>query len=232
MSLGATAITAIPYLSFAMTDIEITPSLFDYLLTDDIDDTKTIPKKQAENIMQFFKTHNLFNWNDSHNGCEARAEAICALLQAWNIPCYKAWVFSGYFLKRHIGGLKKNWNYHVATVLLAKEDDKIAHYIIDPATSPELQTLYDWAAGVTDYPHSYHFVKEAHWYIFSERKITKTNWNRRNRQNQKWMIQGLAGINGLSSKGKAALVFNKRSIKNTIASFEKLKKNMPSELGF
>ena len=214
-----------------MTDIIITPSLFDYQLTDDIDDTKTISKKQAENIMQFFKTTNLFNWYNSHNGCEARAEAICVLLEAWGIPCYKAWVFSGYFLKKHIGGLKKNWNYHVAPVLLVKEESKIVLYIIDPATSPELQILNDWAAGVTDYPHSYHFVKEAHWYIFSERKITSTNWNRRNRQNQKWMIQGLAGINGLSSRGKAALVFNKRSIKNTSASFDKLKKNMPTELG-
>ena len=213
-----------------MADIKIIPTLFDYQLTDDIDETNTISKKQAENIMQFFATHKLFNWNDSHNGCEARAEAICVLLQTWSIASYKGWVFSGYFLKKHVGGLKKNWNYHVATVLLVKNDDKIAYYIIDPATSPELQTLYDWAAGVTDYQHSYHFIKDAGWYIFSERKITKTNWNRRNRQNQKWMVQGLAGINGLSSQGKAALVFNKRGIKNAAAAFEKLKKTIPAEL--
>jgi hypothetical protein len=37
------------------------------------------------------------------------------------------------------------------------------------------------------------------------------------------MIQGLAGINGLSAKGKAALVFNKNKIKKTAAAFEKLK---------
>ena len=45
------------------------------------------------------------------------------------------------------------------------------------------------------------------------------------------MIQGLAGINGLSSRGKAALVFNKRRIKNTSPSFEKLKRNIATELG-
>jgi hypothetical protein len=115
--------------------------------------------------------------------------------------------------------------------LLVKEESRIGLYIIDPATSPELQTLNDWAAGVTEFPHSYHFIKDASFYIFSERKITSTNWNRRNRQNQKRMIQGLAGINGLSSRGKAALVFNKRRIKNTSPSFEKLKRNIATELG-
>ena len=93
--------------------------------------------------------------------------------------------------------------------------------------TPLLQKFYNWAANITDYAHSYQLIKEPHGYIFSHKKITAHNWNSRNRQNRKWMIQGLAGINELSAKGKAALVFNKCRIKNTILAFEKLKQQQP-----
>ncbi len=177
--------------------------------------------------MLFFAAHPLFNSTKSHNGCEARADAICVLLQHWGIPCYKAWVFSGNYLKKHVGGLKKNWKFHVAAMVQVLEDVNLIQYIIDPATSTALQTMYNWAAEVTDYPHSYHFIKEAQWYIFSDKKITQNNWNSRNRQNRKWMVQRLAGINGLDAKGKAALVFNKRRIQNTMTAFEKIKRTGP-----
>lgn len=203
--------------------MEIIPTLFEYNLSDDIDCNKTVSKENAEAIMLFFAASPLFNRANTHNGCEARADAICVLLQAWDIPVFKAWVFSGNYLKKHIGGLKKNWNFHVAPMLQVMENGNLILYIIDPATSAGLQTMQNWAAGITEYPHSYHLVKEPHWYIFSDKKITQKNWNSRNRQNRKWMIQGLAGINGLSNKGKAALVFNKRRIKNTAVAFEKIK---------
>ena len=219
-------------LSSALTTVmEIFPTLFEYSLSDDIDSSKIISKENAEAIMLFFAESPIFNRANTHNGCEARADAICVLLEAWNIPVYKAWVFSGNYLKKHIGGLKKNWNFHVAPMLQVVENGNLIHYIIDPATSPCLQTLLSWAAGVTEYAHSYHFVKEADWYIFSDKKITQKNWNSRNRQNRRWMIQGLAGINGLSNIGKAALVFNKRSIKNTAVAFEKIKNAGVSVIG-
>jgi len=37
-------------------------------------------------------------------------------------------------------------------------------------------------------------------------------------------MQGLAGINGLSSRGKATLAFNKKKVIKTKAAFMKLKK--------
>jgi Glutaminase len=203
--------------------MEIIPTLFEYRLSDITDSNKTVSKQQAEAIMQFFAAQPLFTWSKSNNGCEARADAVCVLLQHWNIPHYKAWVFSGKYLKNHLGGLKQNWNYHVAALLQVREELELIHYIIDPATSPALQTLDNWAANITDYAHSYQVIKEPHWYIFTHKKITAHNWNNRNRQNRKWMIQGLAGINGLTTKGKAALVFNKSSIKKTAMAFEKLK---------
>jgi hypothetical protein len=210
-----------------MTDAEIVPTLFEYQLSDITDGSKTMLKQEAEAIMQFFATHPLFIWTNSHNGCEAKADAICVLLQHWDIPHYKAWVFSGNYLKKHVGGLKQNWNYHVAPMLPAMEDGVLIYYVIDPATSGSLQTIYNWAAGITAFPHSYQLIKEADLYIFSDKKITQNNWNKRNRQNRKWMIQGLAGINGLSAKGRAALVFNKRRIKKITMAFEKLKHERP-----
>lgn len=206
-----------------MNEIEIVPTLFDYALADKIDCSLTVSKSQAEFLMQYFLHSALFNWADNNNGCEARADAVCLLLQNWEVPHYKGWVFGGQFLKNHFGGLKQNWKYHVAALLPVKENEQVNFYMIDPATSMHLQTLDNWAAGITAYAHSYHIIKDAEWYIFSDKKITKDNWNKRNRQNRKWMIQGLAGVNSLEPIGKAALVFNKNRLKNKERQFQKLK---------
>jgi hypothetical protein len=213
-----------------MTVVPITLSLYDYLLSDDIVEGDYVAPERAEAIFQFFRDCPLFNWLESHNGCEARADAVCLLLDAWNIPNYKAWVFGGYFLRKHFGGLKKNWKYHVATALPVMLEKTIRWYIIDPATSNKPETLNDWAAHVTAYAHSYHMVKDSRWYIFSEKKIEISNWNERNKQNRKWMIQGLAGVNSLNALGKSQLTFNKGRIKNRLIAFEKLINSKPAFL--
>ena len=41
------------------------------------------------------------------------------------------------------------------------------------------------------------------------------------------MIQGLAGVNGVSAKGKAQLCFNKNRVSNTLRKFTALQKNNP-----
>ncbi len=87
----------------AIADMEIIPTLFEYRLSDITDSNKTVSKQQAEAIMQFFATNPLFNWTNSNNSCEARADAICVLLEQWGIPHYKAWVFSGKYLHNHVG---------------------------------------------------------------------------------------------------------------------------------
>jgi hypothetical protein len=203
-------------------DAELMLTLFDYTLADAPDPSKWVNKAAAEKLYTVFKEHALFRWTASHNGCEARADAVCILLQQWKIPHYKAWVFSGGYLKKNIGGLIQNWNYHVAAVLPVKENNQIAFYIIDPATAGALQRMEDWATGVTAYPHSYHFIKLPHWYLFHQGTITATNWYARNRQNRKWMIQGLTGINGLTTVGKAQLSFCKDRVKKTARALAEL----------
>ncbi len=206
----------------SMADLPIIPTLLEFRLTDPVAPANLVTKSLAVSLQDYFCNSPLFPWEQSHNGCEARADAVCLLLDNWGIPNYKAWVFSGRYLKKHVGELKQNWKYHVAALLPVSEDGQIQYYVIDPSTSARLQTLYDWAANVTEYAHSYHFVKEPHWYIFHDKEITAGNWHARNRRNRKWMVQGLANVNGLSAKGKAALTFNKRRIKNTASAFNKL----------
>ena len=73
----------------------IVPTLFDAVLSDIYLPHNTISKEQAEQLFLFFKQHTLFNWKNSHNGCEGKADAVSVLLEEWNIPNYKAWVFGG-----------------------------------------------------------------------------------------------------------------------------------------
>lgn len=208
-------------------DEPLIPALFDYSLTDVTDTQQSVSWETATSLFTFFKNCPLFKWSDVHNNCEARAEAVCLLLDAWQVPHYKAWVFSGSFLKNHIGGLKQQWNYHVAALLQVHHNNETVFYSIDPSTSTGLSPVFDWAVGVTEYPHSYYFIKDAQHYIFPSGKIKKENWHKRNRQNKKWAFQGLAGINGVTKTGKAQLCFQKRRIKNMEEKFQMFKKNKP-----
>jgi hypothetical protein len=187
-------------------------TLFDYALSDAVIPNQCVSKAAAEKLFTFFKSHPLFKWNDIHNNCEARAEAICLVLDAWQVPNFKAWVFSGAFLKKHIGGLKHNWKYHVAALVPVEENKQIAYYVIDPSTNYTLQPIKYWAEMVTEFSHSYYCIKKGEYYIFSHKKIINSNWYTRNKRNRKWLHQGLAGINSLSPKGKSQVCFNKKNI--------------------
>jgi len=208
----------------------IVPTLYDAFLSDIGLPQDTISKVQAEQLFLFFKKHPLFNWTNSNNGCEGKADAICVLLEEWGIPNYKAWVFGGAYLKGHIGGLKQNWNYHVAPLVPVLQDGQILYYVLDPATADTLQLINEWAAAITELAHSYYCSRQSHWYIFPIKNISTTHWNTRNRQNRKWMIQCLIGINSLTATGKARLCFNKAGIKNTLLAFEKMKNEKPGFL--
>ncbi|PZP40724.1 MAG: hypothetical protein DI598_19155 [Pseudopedobacter saltans] len=208
--------------------ITIVPTLFDYILSDKDTTHKTISKEQADELFVFFEKSPLFNWKNSHNGCEGRADAVCVLLDEWDIPNFKGWVFGGTYLKKgHIGQLKNNWNYHVAPILPVDDNGKVVYFILDPATGDGLQTVEDWASSITLIPHSYYCIRKSCWYIFPEKNISKKKWHHRNKQNRKWMIQCLQGINSLTKTGRAHLIFNKFRLQKTKESFQKLKNYHP-----
>ena len=205
----------------------IIKTLYDQALSDVIETEKVITKEQAEKLFIFFKECTTFRWYDANNNCEARANAICILLDEWKIQNGNGWVFSGYVFKK-TGYLKNLWKYHVAALLLVQEGTTINYYIIDPATSDELITIVDWAANITDNPFSYYLIKKGDYYIFQAGKIEKDNWYKRNKRNYNWTVQGLSGINGVSSKGKAQLSFNKKKVLKTELLFKELKKLKPA----
>jgi len=205
----------------------LSKTIFDYTLTDELSADKSITRQQAESLFDFFRQSDLFRWKDGNNDCEDRANAICILLDEWNIPNYKGWVFSGYFYKNTSGSLINFWNYHVAALLPVDENNTIKYYILDPATADNLVDINNWAASITDIPYSYNFIKHSSYYIFSGRKIGKDNWYKRNKRNFRWTMQGLSGINGMSCIGKAQLSFKKERVKATERAFIKLKHNKP-----
>jgi Glutaminase len=205
----------------------IIKTLYARALSDEIEADKLITKEQAEKLFTFFKNSPAFRWSDANNNCEGRANAICILLDEWKIQNGKGWVFSGYIFKK-IGYLKNLWKYHVAALLPVQEEAGINYYIIDPATSDGLVLIADWAANITDNPHSYYLIKKGDYYIFNAGKIEKANWYKRNKRNYNWTMQGLSGINGVSSKGKAQLAFNKKKVLKTEKLFKELKKLKPA----
>lgn len=208
----------------------ITKTIYEASLSDPVSDEIFISKEKVDQIFQFFKDCPLFRWQDANNDCEDRAHAICLLLDKWAIPNYKAWVFSGAFLKKGTGTLVNLWNYHVAAALPVKETHGLFCYVIDPATLSFTDTIENWSNGVTDTPNSYHLIKQGSTYIFSTPQILKDNWHPADKRNYKWTMQGLAGINGVSQAGKAQIVFNKNKIRKTELAFKKLLCNKPAQV--
>jgi len=200
---------------------------FDAALSDPILATTGIEKDLAERLFDFFKTHSLFRWTDANNDCEDRANAICILLDKWRIPNFKAWIFSGYFLQRDLGSLRNFWNYHVAATLPVIEAETIRYYVIDPATSETLIPIEDWADNISSMASCFYTITPGDNYIFCPGKITYNVWFKRNRQNYKWTIQGLAGINGVSKTGKAQLFFCRKKIRDTESRFRNLLEHEP-----
>lgn len=196
-------------------------------LSDPVPEEVLVSRETADFFFAYFKQCSLFRWHDANNDCEDRANAICLLLKQWKMTSFKAWVFSGTYLKKDNGTLTNCWNYHVAAILPVREDNKAVFYVLDPATLDSAETIEKWALQITATPHSYHLVKEGVYYIFNPASINKDVWYKQNRQNYKWTIQGLAGINGVSQRGKAQLVFQKRKIHEKDKAFRRLLYQVP-----
>jgi hypothetical protein len=210
-------------------DQPLSLTLFDYSLSDSMDNIAPSGLTTIQQIFSFVSTQPLFGWHRSHNFCEARAEAASLLLKAANIPHAKCWVFGAAFLyKGYVGGLKNNWNYHVAVAIPILEKEVTQWWTIDPATSNTPIKLEDWASAVTDYPHSYHCLRNPTDYIFPAGNLNTLRWHRRHHRNFRWAMQGLAGINALNPIGKAQLAFSKLATDNMTSKFMQLRNQIQS----
>lgn len=205
-------------------------TIYNIVLSDIVPEDVFTKKEIAENLFAFFKASRLFRWQDANNDCEDRADAICMLLNQWKVPNYKGWVFGANFLVRKEGNLINNWKYHVAALIPVREEGAINFYVIDPSTLENTSTILNWASSITAAPFCHYLIKWNEYYIFPEGRIEKDNWHKRNRQNYKWTIQGLSGINGVSKVGKAQVCFNKSRINKTESIFRQLLHNPPGFL--
>lgn len=205
-------------------------TIYNIVLSDVVPGDVYSDKNIVQNLFIYFRNNSLFRWQDANNDCEDRANAISMLLDEWNIPNYKAWAFGGNSLINAEGTLINNWKYHVASVIPVKEGDAINFYVIDPSTLEHSDTILNWASRITEIPFCHYLVKWNYYYIFPHKNIKKENWHKRNRQNYKWTIQGLSGINGVTKIGKAQVCFNKKRIKKTELRFRQHLQNPPEFL--
>jgi Glutaminase len=205
-------------------DQPLSLTLFDFSLSDSLDHLIPSDTETIQQVFSFVAAQPIFGWQRQHNFCEARAEALSLLLKAAHIPHAKCWVFGAAFLhKGYVGGLKNFWNYHVA-VAIPVGDHEITHWlVIDPATASAPVVLEQWAAGVTEYPHSYHCLRKPTDYIFPVGNMNVLRWHKRHHRNFRWAMQGLSGINALNPVGKAQLAFSKKATDKTTFAFMQLR---------
>jgi hypothetical protein len=205
-------------------ELPLSLTLFHHAYSDDFATIEPVPTLLVQQVFAWVQRQKLFDWQQNHNFCEARAEVVSLLLQAAKIPHAKAWVFGAAFLhKGYIGGLKNNWNYHVCVAIPIWQNDQIAWMVIDPSTRSEPVTLHDWATDITYFPHSYHFIRNAGYYIFPQAWMGQLPWHKRHHRNFRWAMQGLSGISSLSPAGKARLSFQKKRIAATTHQFMELR---------
>jgi hypothetical protein len=211
----------IPGVPYTAMDLPLSLTLYHFGIGDFMESVQPVSEDDANGLFLFFKNHRFFNWGQSHNFCEARAEAISLFLTAADISHAKAWVFGAAFLKKgYVGGLKHNWNYHVAIAIPVKLGDGYLWMVIDPALHEDTIILDAWASGITAYPHSYHCIKFPDYYVFPDRDIGHGKWHKRAQDNFRWTMQGLLGIHALDMTGKAKLAFQKKRIKNFTGYFK------------
>jgi hypothetical protein len=197
-------------------------TLYDEQLSDQPSFAQMLEPEAAARLFRFFRDCPLFRWQDANNDCEDRADAACRLLDNWGIPNCKGWVFSGQYLQRGEGNLTNCWNYHVAACVPIGGPERVSIAVIDPATLSTCDDIANWAGNITSTAFSYHMVKTGSLYIFRPPVASVEDWHPRDRQNYKWTMQGLAGINGVTRTGKAQLVFQKNRVARTERAFRKL----------
>ena len=207
--------------------VPLSLTLYHFRMADRLDACEPVEQAVVQQLFGQLAAEPVFGWQRQHNFCEARAEAASLLLEAAGLPHAKCWVFGAAFLhKGYVGGLLHHWNYHVAVAMPVWQDGRLQWLVLDPSTASGPTSPEAWASAVTAYPHSYHLLKQADYYIFPAPGSKKPNWHRRHHRNFRWAMQGLAGINGLTPTGKAQLAFSRQKIARTTRQFRQLLHSM------
>jgi hypothetical protein len=221
--------------SFFLTSFSQNAELFEQQ-TNDLDSTKFLTEAQMKEYYTFFDTCSLFIWGDVDNNCEDRANGISMLLEAWDIPHYKIWIFNQPFLEmgssKLCGDCKNKdacWGFHVATVIPYVENGEYKISVIDPATLDQPATDVEWAENITCSGTNYYMFTDGDKYMYSQsgKKFAKDTFWGRGKKNTKWTYEGLAGINGKDFWQAIGKPFKKKKIKWVKSELARLKSDNP-----
>jgi hypothetical protein len=187
-------------------------------------------RAKADFIFNAMKKHPPFDWGDSKNNCEDRANAVSMILGAWKIPNGKAWIFNGRGVDRSLNGTLNGYGYHVACAILVRTNGKLDTLVIDPLINwSQLLKINDWADSVAYTPVNPYFLTLGDRYIFGQ--IGKTpKWIDRNNNNFEYTMQGLTRFNGGSRWQSVRTSPHLLKLKDTKAAFESMRANRPKDL--
>ncbi len=203
-----------------------------------IDSTKYVADSIASKLYYYFKSSDLFLWKTDANNCEDRANAVGLLLDSWQMPNYKVWIFSGDCLNIDNGLLITShnirWKYHVATIIPIKKEGTITFVTIDPSTTETPFNISDWANNVTDTPFGYYFLSSGDEYIWTRKpkRNRYPSYVHRNSYNYQYTLEGLAGFNGENNNDSRTMQTEEGKTKIKLAKdkLEFLQQHKPSFL--
>jgi hypothetical protein len=130
------------------------------------------------------------NFNDCNN-CESRAHLIAAILESRypELNTAKVWLFADfkrasqekkYRYKRYVflsaGEECSSWGYHVAPVVLIKNNNSVDTLVLDPSTQNKPVSLQKWTIELTlREEKTYLIIKDKKYYTFPDNQNKKFN---------------------------------------------------------
>lgn len=203
---------------------EVYPSLCEQI------PTSKICKHKADTLFDIIRSSKAFDWSDKNNNCEDRANAVSLILDSWNIPNGKAWIFQGStFDKTKFKGNLGGYTYHVATCILVSNANSVDTFIIDPLmNSSKLLAIKEWAELIAVSPVNVYFITSNRYY--QQSKVCPTpNWKMRDEYFDD-TIDGLTRYNNFSiwTRLRTKKYLKRRA--SVLDEFNRLKNALPTRL--
>ncbi len=146
-----------------------------------------ISKDLAESIFTILKDKSGIPFAYKKDGCYARAHYVAMILDEYCINSAKAYL---------LRDLNNNWSYHVANIVLVKDEDRIIPYIIDPSVESRAVPLDEWISSVKGYNYRSSTLHITSKYIYRKDDL-KLKHNEYRLQDSFWMEVNLGLYNTL-----------------------------------
>lgn len=139
-----------------------------------------ISEREAKELVQYFLEESKMDFKCVYNGCQNRAMVMSLMLNEKQINHLKIWNFDPFKIALYhkqdaldvddplgIKNSKIYWDFHVAVVVLVKNDStkKNEKYVIDPSFSSLPLTVSEWLS-IQNSPNSHYTFLNAEWYNF------------------------------------------------------------------